>query len=99
MEAKTITLEEFKVKSKAKGSIAFKKAFENEAMDLIAENKDSCVSACSLSEAMENYTGKSKAQPSKIVATFFIHCLKKAGYKDATLGRVSVNNAMVNLRL
>ena len=99
MEAQTISLEDFEMKSHSRSQTAFKNDFEAEALKIVGDNSGNCIAICSIQEAMDNYSGKSKAQPSKIVATFFISVLKKAGYKDASKNRVSVSNGLINLRL
>ena len=99
MEVKTISLEDFKSRSNNRTQKAFNPEFEKECIKAITENKGSCVVLCSLADAFKNYEGKGNAKPSKIVAVYFIQLLKKIGYSDSNLNRVSINRDNVNLRL
>jgi len=99
MEIQKISLEDFNAKSHSRTSTAFNDGYQEEVLKVISDNTDSCVVVDSVENAMKNYSGNGNAKPSKITATFFIQMVKKAGYKDASKNRVSINNGFVNLRL
>jgi len=99
MEIKKISIAQFNARSRSKGVTTFKPEFVTECSNAILENKGSCITICELENAMDNYQGKCKAQPSKIVAVFFIQLLKKLSIQNSNRGKVSVNGNQVNLNL
>ena len=99
MEIQKISLDDFKATSRCRTATAFNDAYQEEMLNAIDSNKDSCIVIDSVENAMLNYSGKGNAKPSKITATFFIQMVKKSGFKDATKKRVSVSNGLIRLNL
>ena len=99
MDCKTISLEDFKIRSHSNNGNAFEKSFVTEVQEIIKANTGKCLQLISLEDAMKSYKGIGKASPTKIIGSFFIMTLKKSGYKDASKNRISINRGFVNLRL